>query len=109
MRQHRRTLTIAGTAALLALTLATPLTWASHAGGRPESFQPDLATGRFTSSIPIAVPPGRRGLQPSLAISYASGSSSALAGYGWTLEAAATERSTRFGVVTNAGGGRPRQ
>ncbi|MBI4227032.1 MAG: hypothetical protein HY600_02015, partial [Candidatus Omnitrophica bacterium] len=92
-------------ASLLSLFLVvtlTPAAWAGHLGGRPENFQPDLATGRFTSSIPIAVPPGRRGLQPALALTYASGASGGLCGYGWTLEAAATEKSTRFGVVTNA-------
>ena len=30
-----------------------------------ESFQPDLFTGRSTTSIPIAVTPGRKGVQPS--------------------------------------------
>jgi len=28
-----------------------------------QSFQPDLFTGRATTSIPIAVPPGRKGMQ----------------------------------------------
>jgi len=34
--------------------------------GMGESFSPDLVTGTGNFSVPIAVPPGRNGLQPSL-------------------------------------------
>jgi len=61
-----------------------------------ESFQPDLFTGRATTSIPIVVPPGRKGLAPSLALSYASSSRNGVLGVGWSLEIGAIERSTNF-------------
>jgi len=85
------------------VVIALPPAQAANSGGRPESFQPDLATGRLTTTISVPVPPGRHGVQPTIALQYASGSTAALAGYGWTLEVGGTERGTRFGVVSTAG------
>jgi len=42
--------------------------------GMGESFSPDLFTGTGNFSVPIAVPPGRNGLQPSLTLGYSTGS-----------------------------------
>ncbi|MBI4597113.1 MAG: glycohydrolase toxin TNT-related protein [Candidatus Omnitrophica bacterium] len=63
-----------------------------------QNFQPDLFTGRATTSVPIALPPGRKGLQPSLALAYASSSRNGWLGVGWSLDAGYIERSTKNGV-----------
>ena len=88
------------------------LAFASHFGGPPnaagsagapagqilESFHSDLATGRAIFGIPVAVPPGRRGLQPSLGLSYSSSARNGPLGVGWILELGGIERSTRWGA-----------
>lgn len=43
------------------------------------------ASGAATYTIPIQVPPGTRGIQPNLSISYSSQAGSGIAGYGWGL------------------------
>ncbi len=63
-----------------------------------ESFQPDLFTGRATAGVPIGVPPGRKNLQPQLALSYSSSSRNGWLGVGWGLDMGFIERSTKYGV-----------
>jgi hypothetical protein len=63
-----------------------------------ESFQTDLATGSATANIPIVVPPGRKNMQPSLAISYSSNNSNGVCGVGWGLTASSIQRSTKKGI-----------
>ncbi|WP_386065636.1 SpvB/TcaC N-terminal domain-containing protein [Tahibacter sp. UC22_41] len=41
--------------------------------------------GAATYSIPITLPPGRKGMQPSLSLSYSSRSGAGTAGMGWSL------------------------
>jgi Salmonella virulence plasmid 65kDa B protein/FG-GAP-like repeat len=43
------------------------------------------SSGAFTYSIPIAIPEGRRSIQPRLALVYSSLNGDGLAGYGWSL------------------------
>jgi len=54
-------------------------------------------TGSFKTGIPIAVAPGRAGLQPSLSLQYTSGMGNGLYGMGWQLDIARIERSIKSG------------
>jgi RHS repeat-associated protein len=113
-----RSLCLLTAAALAAGQIAwPPLAEGSHlgsstasAGSAPppgvssiQSFQPDLFTGRAATSIPIAVPPGRKGMQPALALAYSSSGRNGWIGVGWSLELGSIERSTRNGPPAYAG------
>lgn len=63
-----------------------------------ESFKTDLATGAATLSIPIVVPPGRKNVQPNIALSYSSNNPDGICGVGWSLPISAIQRSTKNGV-----------
>ncbi|MBU1125230.1 MAG: VCBS repeat-containing protein, partial [Candidatus Omnitrophica bacterium] len=63
-----------------------------------QSFQTEPSTGRATFSVPIAVPPGRSGMQPNIALAYASGNGNGFLGVGWSLELGSIERSTKKGI-----------
>lgn len=65
-----------------------------------ESFQTDLATGAATLSIPINTPPGRKNMQPKLALSYSSNNSNSICGVGWSIPINCIQRSTKKGVPT---------
>lgn len=58
----------------------------------------DLFTGTATTSIPIAVPPGRKGVQPQLALVYGSANGNGWVGMGWKLEKSVIDRRTKFGL-----------
>lgn len=88
------------------------LSWAMHSGSTDsvsafsgnliqaqaiQSFQPDLFTGQARTSVPLFVPPGRKGIQPSLALSYSNGGGNGWLGVGWGLEVGSIQRSTKFG------------
>ncbi len=66
--------------------------------GTPVATQLDPFTGAMTVTIPIAVPPGRKGMQPDIALTYFSGRANGWVGVGWQLEPGAIERQTKFGV-----------
>ena len=63
-----------------------------------ESFQTDLATGAATLSVPITVPPGRKNIQPNIALSYSSNNSNGICGVGWAMPMSYIQRSTKNGV-----------
>jgi RHS repeat-associated protein len=47
---------------------------------------PDVgSSGTFSHSIPLKLPPGRRGMAPALALTYSAGAPSGLFGVGWGL------------------------
>ena len=61
---------------------------------------PDMLTGAFSHSVPITIPPGRKGVQPALALSYRSGNSNSWVGLGFSLNPGYIVRSTRLGPPT---------
>ncbi|MEA3305872.1 MAG: SpvB/TcaC N-terminal domain-containing protein [Candidatus Omnitrophota bacterium] len=62
------------------------------------SFKTDLATGAATLNIPIVVPPGRKNVQPNIALSYSSGNANGICGVGWAFSVPAIQRSAKKGV-----------
>ena len=66
--------------------------------GLGEKFSPDLFTGTGNFSIPIEVPAGRNGMQPSLQLSYSTGQGNGGFGLGWALSVPGVSRSTSRGL-----------
>lgn len=58
---------------------------------------PDMFTGSFSHSIPITVPPGRKGVQPNLGLTYRSSNPNSWVGVGFSLNPGYIVRSTRLG------------
>src|SRR5262249_61731894 len=56
------------------------------------------STGDANLSYPIEVPPGRNGLQPSLAVTYNSSHGNGWLGTGWGLDIPSIDIDTRWGV-----------
>ena len=54
--------------------------------------------GDAALTFPLTVPPGRRGMQPELAVHYSSGGNNGWLGVGWDLRLPSIEISTTFGV-----------
>lgn len=46
-----------------------------------------VSNGQVSYNVPIKLPPGRRGMQPQVALSYGSGGGSGVAGVGWQISA----------------------
>lgn len=58
---------------------------------------PDMLTGSFGHSVSLTIPPGRKGMQPSLGLSYRSTNPNGWLGVGFSLESGYIVRSTRLG------------
>jgi RHS repeat-associated protein len=65
----------------------------------------DPFTGVATTSIPIEVPPGRNGMQPSLALTYNSAAGNGWLGMGWDLEQEGIYRQSKWGLNYSANTG----
>ena len=94
--------------AALVLALCLPIVFEARAQGGPDAARDafatppgaplvDEATGLAGVALPIDVPPGRHGMQPTLALHYSSAAGPGNAGDGFSLEAGSIERSTRYG------------
>lgn len=66
--------------------------------GIGETFAPDLHTGTGNFTVPIAVPSGRNGFQPSLNLVYSTGNGNGPFGLGWGLSVPGVSRKTSKGV-----------
>lgn len=66
--------------------------------GIGESFAPDLHTGTGNLTVPIALPSGRNGMTPELALVYSTGQGNGHFGLGWSLSVPGVSRDTRDGV-----------
>src|SRR4051794_22147980 len=66
--------------------------------GIGETFAADPQTGAASLRIPIAVPQGRGGFQPALALTYSSHAGQSAFGLGWDLDVPSLGRSTNRGV-----------
>ncbi len=72
---------------------STPFTGLARA---PEA---NLFVGAATSAVPIEVPPGRRGLTPSLALTYSSSGATSPYGFGWDLPLGRIQRQSKNGIL----------
>lgn len=63
-----------------------------------ESFRTDLMTGAAVVDVPLTVPPGRKNVQPNLALSYSSSGSNGICGVGWRLDLGSIQRNTKRGA-----------
>jgi len=74
--------------------------------GLGESFSPLLSSGTATFSVPIALPPGRRGTQPGLSFSYSSSGGNGSLGIGWGMAVPFISRQTDKGLPHYGGADR---
>ena len=63
-----------------------------------DRFQPDLVRGSGSYAVPINLPKGSNELQPSLALTYSTGSGNGPFGHGWQLGIARIERRSDRGI-----------
>jgi len=63
-----------------------------------KSYQTDIYSGKASFAIPIALPPGRVGMQPNVTMQYYSGAGNGWCGVGWTLDLGSIQRNTKNGT-----------
>src|SRR5579864_996118 len=86
--------------------LSAPLYAAEQSGPNPGNLAPtgsqsvSLYTGAFTYSYPIAIPPGRNGMQPDIKLIYNSQANNGWLGVGWDLSLPSIQRSIKNGIPT---------
>ena len=61
-------------------------------------FQVDTLTGSFSTGVNIYTPPGRKGIEPKINLSYNSSGPNSWLGVGWGLGFGSISRSTKDGV-----------
>ena len=61
---------------------------------------PDMFTGAFSHAIPITIPPGRKGMQPAIGLTYHSSNPNSWVGLGFSLNPGYIVRSTKLGPPT---------
>lgn len=66
--------------------------------GLGESFEPQLNSGTAAYRVPIALPPGRAGFAPELALVYNGGKGNSSIGIGWVLSESSIQRQTDKGL-----------
>ncbi len=66
--------------------------------GMGESFSANTNTGSGTFSIPISIPPGRRGVQPQIGLAYSTGTGNGPVGWGWSMGVPSITRQTDKGM-----------
>lgn len=62
------------------------------------SYRTDLMTGSAVMTVPIEVPPGRKGMQPDIKLIYSSDNPNGICGVGWMLELGNIQRNTKKGI-----------
>ncbi len=65
-----------------------------------DRFQPDLVRGSGNYAVPINLPKGPNELQPSLSLTYSTGSGNGPFGHGWQLGISRIERRSDRGIPT---------
>jgi len=69
---------------------------------KPLQISPAGNSGAAMTSIPIIVPPGRKGIEPRISLNYNSNTKNGWIGVGWGLDMGSIQRNTKRGVDYNA-------
>jgi hypothetical protein len=71
----------------------------SNPSGGSETALPDLFSGAMSYHIPIEVPAGRNGMEPTVALRYwSNGGGNGWLGVGWDMELGSIQRAVKYGV-----------